>query len=267
MSNDMRARIADFADVSETGLAREENEDSLLSLPDDGFFAVSDGMGGASAGATASRIITRGLRAMTGTAGDSPGERKYLLQQTLHKVNSDIAGFAAAHGYGTMGATVSSLLLDPWDTGKADICNIGDSRIYCFRQEELFLLTEDDVLSADPARKHILTNYLGDKACMSAAWERISVCPRDRFLLCTDGLSSVLPDEKIRDILAAREDAEHTLRSLAEGIVRAGAPDNYSAICIDIAETLPPDPEITPEDREESNYLYGIAEKRRDYGR
>ena len=267
MSSDMRARIADVADISQTGLAREENEDSLLSLPDDGFFAVSDGMGGAAAGATASKIITDGLRIMSGTAQDSAGERKYLLQQTLHKVNSEIVRFAAAHRYETMGATVVSLLLDPWAAGKADICNIGDSRGYCFRQDELFLLTEDHVLSTAPEQRHILTNYLGGKAYMSATWDQVSICPGDRFLLCSDGLSSVLPEETIRTILAARAGAEPTLRAFEEAILNAGAPDNFSVICIDIAETLPPDPEISREDREESDYLYNIAETRKDYGR
>ena len=101
--------------VSAAGLVRTRNEDALLSLPENGLFAISDGMGGASAGEVASQIITAGLRKMSGMEQESPGERKYLLHQTLHKVNAEIAQYAEAHKFDAMGATAVVLLLNPWD--------------------------------------------------------------------------------------------------------------------------------------------------------
>ena len=252
---------------AKTGLVRNVNEDALLSIPNDGVFVISDGMGGASSGDVASRMITERLQVMSETAQESPGERKYLFQQTLHKANADIAKFAAEHKFSSMGATMVALLLNPWNSSQADVCNVGDSRAYCFRKGELFLLSEDQILSDKPDQKHILTNYLGGKNYMQATWSQISVCPGDRFILCSDGLSSVITNEKICQILLMQNNAEVTVNMLSEEIVKSGAPDNYSIICIDIAKDLPKRPDISKEDQEESDYLYSIAERRKDYGR
>lgn len=263
----MASYLAGTFYVSETGLVRNVNEDSLLTIPDDGVFIISDGMGGASAGEVASKMITDSLRVMIDTSSESPGERKYLLQQTLHKVNADIVKYAESHKFASMGATMVALLLNPWDATQADICNVGDSRAYCFRREELFLLSEDHTLSDKPEQKHILTNYLGGKNYMQATWNQISVCPGDRFILCSDGLSSVISDDEICEILHNQTSAAASIKILAEAINKAGAPDNFSIICVDIVEELPPKPEISKEDQEESDYLYSIAERRKDYGR
>ena len=263
----MTSYLAGAFHISETGLVRNINEDALLSIPNDGVFVISDGMGGASSGDVASRMITERLQVMSETAQESPGERKYLFQQTLHKANADIAKFAAEHKFSSMGATMVALLLNPWNSSQADVCNVGDSRAYCFRRGELFLLTEDHILSNKPDQKHILTNYLGGKAYMSATWNRIAVCPGDRFILCSDGLSSVISDDEICEILHNQTSAAASIKILAEAINKAGAPDNYSIICIDIAKDLPQRPDISKEDQEESDYLYSIAERRKDYGR
>lgn len=267
MQNNMTSYLAGAFHISETGLVRNINEDALLAIPNDGVFVISDGMGGASAGEIASKMITDSLQVMTDTSLESPGERKYLMQQTLHKVNADIAKYADEHKFVSMGATMVALLLNPWNSTQADVCNVGDSRVYCFRKGELFLLSEDHVLSDKPDQKHILTNYLGGKSYMSATWNQVAVCPEDRFILCSDGLSSVVEDEKISQILHTQGNAEHTVNMLAEEIKKAGAPDNYSIICIDIAKNLPQRPDISKEDQEESDYLYSIAERRKDYGR
>ena len=265
--NNMNAYLAGIFHVSETGLVRNMNEDALLSLPDAGVFAISDGMGGASSGEVASKMITDSLRIMSETSSESPGERKYLLQQTLHRVNSDIAKYAQVHKFSSMGATLVALMLNPWDSTQADVCNVGDSRAYCYRGGELFLLSEDHILSDKPEQKHILTNYLGGKNYMSATWNQVSVCPGDRFILCSDGLSSVVADEKICNILQERNNAEITVNMLEAEIRKAGAPDNYSIVCIDMVEKLPQKTDVSQEDREESDYLYRIAERRKDYGK
>ena len=267
MQNNMTSYLAGASHVSETGLVRNINEDALLSIPNDGVFVISDGMGGASSGDVASRMITERLQVMLETAQESPGERKYLFQQTLHKANADIAKFAAEHKFSSMGATMVALLLNPWNSSHADVCNVGDSRAYCFRHGELFLLTEDHILSNKPEQKHILTNYLGGKNYMQATWSQISVCPGDRFILCSDGLSSVITNEKICQILLMQNNAEVTVNMLTEEIIKSGATDNYSIICIDIDKDLPKRPDISKEDQEESDYLYSIAERRKDYGR
>ena len=102
---------------------------------------------------------------------------------------------------------------------------------------------------------------------MAADWNQVSVCPGDRFLLCSDGLSSVVPEESLRVIWSENADTEKTVRRLEEAVLKAGAPDNYSIICIDMADDLPGKAAVSEEDRKESEYLYSIAERRKDYGR
>ena len=173
MQNNMTSYLAGAFHISETGLVRNINEDALLAIPNDGVFVISDGMGGASAGEIASKMITDSLQVMTDTSLESPGERKYLMQQTLHKVNADIAKYADEHKFVSMGATMVALLLNPWNSTQADVCNVGDSRAYCFRQEELFLLSEDHTLSDKPEQKHILTKriYCRALAFFPKNWE------------------------------------------------------------------------------------------------
>ena len=102
---------------------------------------------------------------------------------------------------------------------------------------------------------------------MSATWNQISVCPGDRFILCSDGLSSVISEESLCRILETQANAEQTIRILADAVKNAGAPDNFTIICVDIVHELPPKIEVSREDQEESDYLYRIAERRKDYGR
>ena len=100
---------------SDRGLVRKENEDSYAVLPEDGCCIVSDGMGGGSAGEIASQIIVEYLSdAISGTVSDSPGSRKYAIQQAIHGANRKIREYANSHKYAQMGATLALLLLDSW---------------------------------------------------------------------------------------------------------------------------------------------------------
>ena len=139
-----RYNYVEVAAMSDMGRIRKNNEDSFLSEPEAGCFVVADGMGGGAAGEVASEMVITNLRkAATSTAEDSPGCRKYALQQALHKANASVVNYRDSHHYSAMGSTVVMLVLNPWKAEDAFVCHIGDSRLYCFRGGELFCVTRD----------------------------------------------------------------------------------------------------------------------------
>ena len=267
MKNNILETVASVNFVSQTGLVRKNNEDSLLVMQEDGVFAVMDGMGGASAGEVASSMVADCIqKRFRGSFSDSPGERKYLFQQTLHQVNTQIQRFAENHNYHSMGTTIVAILFNTWDSAWADVCYIGDSRCYCCRQKELFQLTEDHSLDL-PGKKNILTNSLDGSNFVMPSWKKISICSEDRYLICSDGVTNMISEDKLLDILNQPVTTNQIVEKISKKVLEQGAPDNYSIICIDIAKDLPQRPDISKEDLEESDYLYSIAERRKDYGR
>ena len=141
--------IESFA-FSDPGLVRRDNEDVCACLSRDGCFFVSDGMGGAAAGEVASQIVEEYISdAAADTAEDSPGSRKYTIQQALHRANRTIREYARAHSYAQMGATLALLLADSWDPAKAWLCHVGDSRVYVLRNGEFRQLTRDHTVGAE----------------------------------------------------------------------------------------------------------------------
>ena len=95
------------AAISDMGCVRGNNEDSFLCAPEAGCFAVADGMGGGDAGEVASATVVECLKkAVESTALDSPGCRKYAIQQSLHKANGTVVKYRDSHGFKSMGSTV-----------------------------------------------------------------------------------------------------------------------------------------------------------------
>ena len=262
--------------ICEVGLRRQENQDNCLCLPEEGIYVVADGMGGASDGRLASKMLVENIAASMGGMGDiSPGERKYSFHQALHQVNKDITAHCLAQGYKSMGTTVVGLLFNPWNAEMADIVHCGDSRCYCFRQGELHLLTRDHSLvntetgmdwATTQKYRHILTNHIGCQNYMTATWTPVSVCPDDIFLLCSDGLTSMVLDARIHDLMLVEETPEQINNVLKDEILMNGATDNFTLICVKIPSELPAALPFTEDDQKESDLLYALAEQRRDCG-
>lgn len=273
---------------SDRGLVRRENEDSYSVLPEDGCCIVSDGMGGGSAGEIASQIIVEYLSdAIAGTASDSPGSRKYAIQQAIHGANRKIREYAKSHGYAQMGATLALLLLDSWQPGKALLCHVGDSRIYRFRQGELELLTRDHTVGFELAaslRKnsgknsavnlddhtsspisHVLTRSVGIADYVLPEWEETDLLPDDIIMVCSDGITTMLRDEEIQHIFRETTTIDDKLSHLTAEVRNAGAKDNYTVALCQIASELPGAETPTEEEVEENNYLLKISEERIDH--
>jgi len=272
---------------SDRGLVRRENEDSYAVLPEDGCCIVSDGMGGGSAGEIASQIIVEYLSdAIAGTAPDSPGSRKYAIQQAIHGANRKIREYAKSREYSQMGATLALLLLDSWYPGRALLCHVGDSRIYRFRQGDLELLTRDHTVGFELAASlrnhpgknalslddhtsspisHVLTRSIGIADCVLPEWEETVLLPDDVIMVCSDGITTMLRDEDIQRIFRETTTLDDKISHLTAEVRNAGARDNYTVALCQIASELPEPETPSEEEIRENEYLLKISEERIDH--
>lgn len=236
--------------LSFVGKARDRNEDSFVADPDRGLFVVADGMGGYAHGDVAARLAVDSIGDWISRAHSPTGPAS-----ASRKVPGDLlrAGFERAHdalkeaarsdlALLGMGTTVVALWLSG---GIAALAHVGDSRAYRFTRGELELLTEDHTwvreqvavgkLSEQQAREHpnrkLLTQALGRGAIAVDMTERV-VLPGDLYLLCSDGLSSMLDDTEIASSLASDERAETLCRDLAARANARGGLDDITVIVV-----------------------------------
>ena len=259
-----------FEALTDPGYVRTNNEDSYAILPEDGCCLVADGMGGGSAGELASQIVEdRITEAITGTAADSPGLRKCNVQQAILRANRAIFEYAKLHNFLQMGYNLAIFLADSW------LCHVGDSRIYRWRNGELALLTRDHSIGMEfdelgiKALEHIpaarlLTRAIGVSAAIIPEWTEIEVLPEDRFLLCSDGLTSMCPDSVIAEAFQCSTGSSAVIQHLVRKIQAAGAKDNFTMICCSAASILPA---MLPQEEDaaaENRYLLKTSEERID---
>ena len=270
-----------YTSFTDPGLIRPQNEDSLAALPADGCFLVSDGMGGGSAGEIASRIVAeRVADAVVDSARNSPGNRKYAIHQAVIRANREILNYARARDYAQMGSTLVLWLADSWDPRRAWLCHVGDSRVYRMRGGSLAALTRDHTIGAEIAARtadasyaehsasaisHILTRSIGVTDKVVPEWDPTDVVPGDLFLICSDGVSTMLTDAEIAEILAGENGApDATAAVLAERVRQAGAHDNFTFIILRIAGKLPKAAPRSDDEKKENAAMLETAEKDRE---
>ncbi|APD09365.1 MULTISPECIES: PP2C family protein-serine/threonine phosphatase [Thermus] len=237
-----------FALETHPGRKRPKNEDAIghALTPWGGVFVVADGMGGHRTGEVAARLAVESILEYLKDKEPSP---KALLE-AFERANERIFREAQRPENRGMGTTATSLVLDlPY----ALIAHVGDSRAYLLRQGELTLLTEDHswvaervrqgLLTPEEARTHrwrnVITNALGSFPQARVDLLGLKLEPGDVFLLCTDGLSGVLDERTLQEVLKTfpPEEAAKRLVALAN---EWGGPDNVSAIVVRVPEGLPP---------------------------
>ncbi len=259
-------RLGDSAGRTDAGRVRRRNEDSFVLDPP--IFAVADGMGGAQAGEVASRLAAAAFREYHDADRLEPAERvEAIIQEANRRIYERARTDAEASG---MGTTVTAAILT---NGRVSIGHVGDSRAYRIRNGELDQLTEDHSLVADLMRsgrltpeeadahpqRSVITRALGTDAEVDVDKVTVDVEPGDVFLLCSDGLTTMVPEE---EILRIAQEAG-TLDEIARGLVRAansgGGEDNITVVLFRvegdeaIEETLVAEP---PSDAaEETNEL------------
>jgi serine/threonine protein phosphatase PrpC len=237
------------------GNYRENNEDAIdvKAFPEMTVCIVADGMGGQAAGEIASRraieVIPRELRKAlsTGTGGDAV---KTTVRRAIVQANEEIMAMGALdRDLKNMGTTV---VLALWRKGsEMYIAGVGDSRAYLIRGRKITQLTTDHSLaealvqagtiSRADAREHkfknVLWKYLGTREVGEGPDVTLEALqPGDRFLLCTDGLSGVVGDDKLLQFVVAQPDVQACADGLGQLALDSGSRDNVSCIVIEAVE-------------------------------
>ena len=246
--NALRWKHAALTDV---GRARAHNEDALLEDPGPGAFGVADGMGGHAAGEVASALaVDRVREELSGLGGDaSADELEEALRSAIRGANRAIVADARRDpARAGMGTTATVLVLRPG--GRWLVGHVGDSRAYLLRDGAFRRLTEDHTVvqrlvhaghvTEEQARGHpksnVLTRALGVEEDVPVEVYRGEARPGDRFLLATDGLTAMLSDADVRELLEGEAKPAAAARSLVEAANRAGGADNVTVIVIDVEE-------------------------------
>ncbi len=222
-----------WAAASDRGRVREANEDAAYA--GHWLYAVADGLGGHVAGAIASAAAI-----MAFASYDVPADSADLagiLAVAVREANAAIRHRAeedkALRG---MGTTLTAML---WSGFTFGLAHIGDSRAYRLRGGQLRQLTEDHALhnlvaGASPVLAPIIARYLDGRPDRSPDLMIRKAMPGDRYLLCSDGLSSVVPTGDIRVALESGNDLAQITERLTDLANTAGGPDNITAVLIDV---------------------------------
>ncbi len=222
---------------TDTGRRRRRNEDAFVCEPP--LFAVADGMGGAQAGEVASRLAAESLREQDLGDLPSPERTVELIREANRRVYAYSSENAATRG---MGTTMTIALVEG---SVVTIGHVGDSRAYLLRDDQLTQLTQDHSLvaelvrsgrlSAKEAESHprrsVITRALGTDSEVEVDVFSLRAEKRDVFLLCSDGLTSMVSDEEIaRLLLSARDDLGEAGKKLVAAANQAGGEDNITVV-------------------------------------
>ena len=230
------------------GLARSGNEDSAMT--GSSLLAVADGMGGHAGGEVASKIAITTLASMVPvlTAPDIDTDSiEDLLLNSLHTIDGEIAHVASDEiELRGMGTTLTALLIRD---GRAALLHVGDSRCYRLRGNTFEQLTHDHTVlqelldsgtismseAHDHPQRSMLTQVLMGEGSVAPVLMVYEVNPKDRFLLCSDGLSSVLTEKEIKSLLK-KSNRDEVVEALVEATYVNGAPDNVTVVVADVVE-------------------------------
>jgi PPM family protein phosphatase len=235
-------RAADFVQRTDIGRQRRGNEDSSFARPP--VFVVADGMGGAQAGEVASKIAVEAFEQRLPESG-TPEER---LAGCVQEANRQIYERSRAeHERAGMGTTLTAAYLDD---AQVAIAHVGDSRAYLFREGVLTRLTQDHSLvdellrrgklteeqAAEHPQRSIITRALGPEPTVEVDTWTYPVRADDVVLLCSDGLTSMISEERIAEILGADDHLEQAAAQLIEEANAAGGRDNITVVLFRLEE-------------------------------
>jgi PPM family protein phosphatase len=233
-----------YAVRSDVGLLREGNEDSAYAGPH--LLAIADGMGGHAAGEVASSVAISALAGLdeelpADQALDALAEAVASANSTLHEMSVEDPSVEG------MGTTLTALL---WSGGTIAICHIGDSRAYLLRDGDFHQITRDHTLvqslvddgrlspaqAATHPQRSLVMRALQSGTEAEPDLSLIEAKAKDRYLLCSDGLSDVVSEDTLRDTLTRIADRDQVVTQLIELAIRGGGPDNITCIVADVVE-------------------------------
>lgn len=235
--------VAEGAGLTNRGMVRDRNEDSILTDPSGALWAVADGMGGYGNGDVASDIVIDCLAEIPDNVDPGPA-----LIARLKEANRKIVERQRTTGSGRMGSTVVALLIS---RAVAYVAWAGDSRAYLLRGGHLRPLTRDHSvvqemvdrgeLSPEEAENHpeshMVTRAVGGGDDLDVDLVSVPLAVRDRILLCSDGLTRCVYETTVEALLRAATGPEDACQKLLREALDSGAPDNVSVITVQIRES------------------------------
>lgn len=237
-------RVAEHWCGTDTGLQRRANEDSLLVRSP--LFVVADGMGGAQAGEVASRVAVETFHGGLRDATDAESSLIAQVQEANSHIN-ELSHRRAEHA--GMGTTITVVYVGEQEVS---IAHVGDSRAYCMRERELLRLTDDHSLvdeliregklTPEEAEEHpqrsVITRALGPEPTVEVDVRSFRGRPGDVYLICSDGLTTMLSEPELLEILLAHESLHESGEALIAAANAAGGKDNITVVLFRLDEVL-----------------------------
>jgi protein phosphatase len=245
--------------LSHPGLRREANEDSVCARKDLGLYIVADGMGGHAAGEVASRLASQVIETFINDTREADVNTTWPFPYDVNlsldgnrltaafrlanrRLTTAMEGDEALRG---MATTAAAFLANK---GKPVVAHVGDSRVYLFRDGALTQVTQDHswvteqvragVLTESDARhhpwRHVVTRALSGGDDPEVDVRELDVKAGDRVLLCSDGLSGVVPPDKLAGIVGKSVPLEQTCQDLIDAANEAGGPDNITVAMLQV---------------------------------
>jgi protein phosphatase len=244
--------VGAYAVASDTGRRRRRNEDNYVVAPP--LFAVADGMGGAQAGEVASQLAASALEAEDSNGLDGTERIDALIQEANRRIYDRATTDPSASG---MGTTMTVALVEGMTVA---LGHVGDSRAYLVRGEQMEQLTEDHSLvnellksgklSEEEANVHpqrsVITRAVGTDPDVDVDGFTIEAEDGDIFLICSDGLSDMVEDEEILELVHRhRDDLDKAVRALVAAANQGGGEDNITAVAFRVSAEAPQGSEDT----------------------
>jgi serine/threonine protein phosphatase PrpC len=242
----IRLRI-EYGTHTDQGRTRTSNEDSFAASARSKLFLVADGMGGHAAGEIASQMAATAMEQLVANDDEYDDPEERLRSAALGANTRVYESQAKSPELSGMGSTLTAL---SFHGRQYYIVHVGDSRAYLLREGVLDQLTRDhslvwhlyesgvlrkDELSSHP-QKNLITRSIGPHAHIEVDLERGEAREGDVYLLCSDGLSDVVSDEEIRDVLSSTgKSPQEMSETLVQMANEAGGPDNITAVVVRLA--------------------------------
>ena len=242
--------MAQLGFKSSTGAVREKNEDACFVIPSHNVYVVADGVGGNNAGEIASRTAVQGVAEYVteiSIDGCETDEEicSYFLD-CITDVNDQV--YRLGHEHEENRGMATTLVLAYLRGDKAYIMNVGDSRAYLLRNNELQQITEDHtyvnelvrsgVITKEEAETHsqrnVITRAIGAEPFVKTDFYRTSIEEGDILMLCSDGLYGEVEDSRMVEILNENESMSQICNLLVDAAIECGGRDNITVVCLKV---------------------------------
>jgi protein phosphatase len=231
--------IRNFAAVSHLGHVRRRNEDSYLIVADKGLALVADGVGGQGDGAWASKRAADLFAPALAQA--SAATQEETIGAALAAVHGQMVQETRADGAKPSGTTIAGVWAPKGGIGPASVFNVGDSSVFHFSKERIAKVSRDHSLyqlwldggrvGREPA-KRMIVQALGISDRLSPFIVPLALLPGDAILICTDGLSGVVPPSRMAQLLAENSGSQGACQALLNEVLSGPAADNVTvAVC------------------------------------